>query len=137
MLAVLLLAACGGSTGVLTGADGATCTTEQATAAALSPKGGLDVCDNTCRRPGGFICKYGTGYDRCPAGDGFNDRDCYPGSSGWSCTSVASLADAGTSSAPDGGIPANRCTTGSDCAYPGSKCKFDLDPREALGWCAK
>ena len=53
-----------------------------------SSNGGLNRCDNTCRRPGGIICNTGFGMDRCPADDGVNDCDCYPTSGIWACTQV-------------------------------------------------
>lgn len=89
--------------------------------------GGLNRCDNSCRRPGGIICNTGFGMDRCPADDGVNDCDCYPSSGIWACTQVG---------VPDGGSGVQRCLSHGDCTKGANGvCIFDQDPRETRGRC--
>lgn len=97
---------------------------------------GYQACDNTCRRPGGYVCAYGTGMDRCASDDGVNECDCYAGSGSWACTQVL---------VPPGSVPTGRPTDAP--AWPGCRgaadctasygCRFDADPRETLGRCVR
>jgi hypothetical protein len=127
--ALLLLAGCGGNS---VDAD-AGCNAD----ASMPVGAGLNRCDNTCRRAGGFICAYGTGMDRCPAGDGVNDCDCYAGGV-YACTLVGDVpidGGSGPDDRPDGAPPWALCRNHADCPNNG-KCVFDPDPRETLGRCS-
>lgn len=123
-----LIIGCGGSGGGSGSMDGGVSDAPSAgLCEAAIRNGGLNPCDNTCRRPGGIICTTGVGMDRCPSDDGVNDCDCYPGSGIWACTQVGT---------PDGGPGVQRCTSNGDCKSAASAvCIFDQDPREVRGRC--
>lgn len=123
-----LIFGCGGSgsDGGFTDGGGSDAVTS-GSCESTSSNGGLNRCDNTCRRPGGIICNTGFGMDRCPADDGVNDCDCYPNAGIWACTQVG---------VPIGGPGVQRCLSHSDCTRATKGvCIFDHDPRETRGRC--